>query len=90
MGNKTAQQGRMLTAPSGIEILTRQQVAERLGLPPKSIYALVRSRANDPMPVHYAGKELRFVWGEVFEWFLNRKRKPRTLKARRSRARAAV
>lgn len=81
---RNEQPGRSLVAPSGIEILTRQQVAERLGLPPKSIYALVRSRAKDPMPAHYAGKELRFVWGEVFDWFLNRKRKPRTFKNRRT------
>jgi predicted DNA-binding transcriptional regulator AlpA len=82
MKDKTLQQRRVLTlvAPTGVEILNRQQVAERLGIPPKSIYALVRSRANDPCPVHYAGRELKFVWGEVFDWFLNRKRKPRTLK----------
>jgi len=79
----------VLIAPSGIEILTRQQVAERLGVPPKSIYALVRSRVTNPMPAHYAGKELRFVWGEVFNWFLNRKRKSRVSKPRQQRRKAA-
>jgi len=65
MRNET-QTGRMLTAPSGVEILNRQQVAERLGLPAKSIYALVRSRANYLMPAHYAGRELRFIGERSF------------------------
>lgn len=81
MANQT-QTERVLTAPQGVEILTRQQVAERLGLPPKSIYALVRSRVAEPMPCHYAGKQLRFIWGEVFHWFVNRKRKPRAAQPR--------
>src|SRR5947208_1634894 len=78
MGSKV-QTERVLIAPAGVEILTRQQVAERLGISPKSIYTLVRSRVAVPMPAHYAGKELRFIWGEVFDWFINRKRKPRVV-----------
>jgi hypothetical protein len=74
---KQIQAERVLTAPSGVEILTRQQVADRLGIPPQAIYQLVRSRQAEPMPVQHVGKQQRFVWGEVFAWFINRKRKVR-------------
>lgn len=52
MGNQTTTE-RVLTAPSGVEILTRQQVAEGWAFRP--IYALVCSRVAQPMPCHYAG-----------------------------------
>jgi excisionase family DNA binding protein len=53
-----------------VEILTPQEVAERLKIKPSTVYELTRSRCRNPLPAHRAGKVLRFNWAEVVAWFL--------------------
>src|SRR5215469_4153300 len=50
------------------EILTGEQVAERLKLEPSTVYELTRRRNKRPMPSYRAGKYLRFYWSEVEAW----------------------
>lgn len=49
-------------------ILTREQVADRLQLPPSTIYELTRRRNARPMPVLRVGKYLRFRWSDIERW----------------------
>jgi excisionase family DNA binding protein len=52
-----------------LEILTPEEVAERLKIKPSTVYELTRSRCRNPLPAHRAGKVLRFNWAEVVAWF---------------------
>jgi excisionase family DNA binding protein len=49
-------------------ILTVQQAAEILQLKPSTIYELTRRRNSRPLPVHKAGKFLRFRRSEIERW----------------------
>lgn len=57
------------------EILTPQEVADRLKVPISWLYEQTRNRArvrnSDPLPHRKMGRYLRFVWSEIAEW-LNR------------------
>jgi Helix-turn-helix domain len=62
-------------APVALEILTPQQVADRLQLPVTWVYEQTRNRASardaDPLPHMKLGRYLRFNWAAVVAW-LNR------------------
>jgi predicted DNA-binding transcriptional regulator AlpA len=49
--------------------LTKQQVAQRLGLTPRSI----NNRMNDGMPHVHVGGRPRFKWSEVEAWLQDNK-----------------
>jgi predicted DNA-binding transcriptional regulator AlpA len=55
------------------EILTPQQVAERLQVPVSWVYEKTTTRASvrdaDPLPYRKIGRYLRFVWSDVLAWF---------------------
>lgn len=54
------------------KILTVQQVAELLQVPPSSIYEKTRSRkgAVPPLPCRRVGKYLRFFESEILDWLV--------------------
>jgi hypothetical protein len=58
-------------APVGA-LLTPQQLAERLAVPPSWIREKSRTRArvrdSDPLPIVKLGKYVRFRWAEVEAW----------------------
>jgi excisionase family DNA binding protein len=49
-------------------ILTAEQVSEILQLKPSTVYELTRRRNARPLPVHKAGKFLRFRRSEIERW----------------------
>ena len=55
-----------------IEILTPQQVAERLQVKPSWVYEQTRNRSSvrnaDPLPHMKVGLYLRFDWRDVLDW----------------------
>jgi predicted DNA-binding transcriptional regulator AlpA len=56
-----------------IQVLTVQQVADRLKIPPSSIYEKTRfrgARGVSPLPCRKVGRYLRFIAAEVDAWFL--------------------
>jgi excisionase family DNA binding protein len=57
------------------QILTPQEVADRLKIPLSAIYEKTRDRCSNPLPVHQVGKYLRFEWNAVLEWFRQQRRK---------------
>jgi excisionase family DNA binding protein len=70
-----------------LEILTPQQVAERLQLPESWVYEQTRNRASirvaDPLPHMKVGRYLRFKWSDVLAWL---ERQNRTKQVERHRA----
>ena len=53
------------------DILTPQELAQRLKVPVSWIYEKSRERgqfADQPLPVLRCGKYLRFSWPDVLEW----------------------
>ena len=55
-------------------ILTVEQVATLLQIPPGSVYEKTRSRTNGttpPLPCRRVGRYLRFVESEVMAWLLS-------------------
>lgn len=55
------------------DILTPQQLAERLQVKPSWIYEMTRERHavrsdGDPLPCLRVGRYLRFNWPDVCEW----------------------
>jgi predicted DNA-binding transcriptional regulator AlpA len=56
-----------------IQILTVQQVADRLQIPVSSVYEKTRFRGGNepsPLPCRRVGRFLRFLSSEVDAWFL--------------------
>jgi excisionase family DNA binding protein len=68
-------------APIPLEILTPQQVAERLQLPESWVYEQTRNRASvrvaDPLPHMKVGRYLRFKWSDVLAWLERQNRNQR-------------
>ena len=64
-----------------VEILTPQQVAERLQLPESWVYEQTRNRASvrgaDPLPYMKVGRYLRFKWSDVLAWLERQNRNQR-------------
>jgi hypothetical protein len=66
------------------DILSLEQLAERLLVKPRVVYGLTRTRSVNPIPFFRVGKALRFYWPAVCAWSQNqpqreyrpRKRKP--------------
>jgi excisionase family DNA binding protein len=57
------------TTLAGFEpILTKEDVAQRLRVEPRTVYELTRRRAKRPMPVLRVGKYLRFKWSLIEKW----------------------
>jgi len=57
-----------------LEILTVQDVADRLRISKSSVYELTRFRGSmrgPRLPVRKVGKQLRFIAAEVDQWFLS-------------------
>jgi predicted DNA-binding transcriptional regulator AlpA len=55
------------------QILSVQEVADRLGIPKSSVYERVRFRGankGSPLPCRRVGKYLKFLASEVDAWFL--------------------
>ena len=68
-----------------LEILTPQQVAERLQLPESWVYEQTRNRAAirvaDPLPHMKVGRYLRFKWSDVLAWLERQNRKDQRQRA---------
>jgi excisionase family DNA binding protein len=50
------------------DLLTLQEVADRLKFTTRQVYELTRARSKRPLPMMRAGKHLRFSWASVSEW----------------------
>ena len=50
------------------DILTLQEVADRLKFSTRQVYELTRQRAKRPLPMYRAGKRLLFNWLDVSTW----------------------
>jgi excisionase family DNA binding protein len=57
-----------VSVPTFEPILTVEQAAEILQLKPSTVYELTRRRNSRPLPVHKAGKFLRFRRSEIERW----------------------
>lgn len=51
------------------EILTIEEVAQRLKVKPRWVYEKTRHRCQDPLPCTHIGRYLRFYWPEISAWF---------------------
>jgi excisionase family DNA binding protein len=49
-------------------ILTPEEVAERLKVPPSWVYEKTRGRCRNPIPCLRLGRYIRFDWQEVINW----------------------
>ena len=58
----------LISMPSFEPILTAEQIAEVLQVKTSTIYELTRRRNGRPLPVHKAGKFLRFRRSEIERW----------------------
>jgi len=56
------------TSGSFEPILTKEDVAQRLRVEPRTVYELTRRRAKRPLPVLRVGKYLRFKWSLIEKW----------------------
>ena len=69
------------SAVASIEILTPQQLAERLQVKPSWVYEQTRNRSGvrnpDPLPHIKMGLYLRFDWRDVLAWLERQKRRER-------------
>ena len=50
------------------QILTLEEVAERLKVTPRFVYEKTRRTSPNPIPVMRIGRFLRFHWPEVSDW----------------------
>ncbi len=53
------------------EILTPQELADRLKVPESWVYEKQRSRCKNPIPSKPLGRYIRFDWDEVVKWLEN-------------------
>ena len=60
------------------QLLTVEELAERLNLPASWIYAHLRKRSGDPIPGFRLGKYWRFREEEVLQWLERHKTGVRT------------
>lgn len=58
---------------SGDRLLTVEQVAHRLQVPPSWVYGRTRSRARDRIPGFRLGKYWRFREADVVKWLETRR-----------------
>jgi excisionase family DNA binding protein len=49
-------------------ILTPEEVAERLKVPPSWVYEKTRARCRNPIPCLRLGRYIRFDWNAVITW----------------------
>lgn len=59
------------------ELLTAQELAERLRVPESWVRARTRGRAFDRLPVVRLGRYTRFRWSAVESWLAQREEQPR-------------
>jgi excisionase family DNA binding protein len=50
------------------DILTPEEVAERLKVPPSWVYEKTRGRCRNPIPCLRLGRYIRFDWNAVLNW----------------------
>ena len=50
------------------ELLTPEELAERLKVPKSWVYEKTRGRSRDPLPVMRIGKYMRFHWTDIEAW----------------------
>jgi hypothetical protein len=65
----------MTTEQSRVEILTREEFAEKLKVLPSWVREMSKpSRTSDPIPVIRLGKHVRYKWGSkpMEEWLARR------------------
>ncbi len=64
--------GQLYAFKEGDELLTLEELADRLKISKTTAYGLTRKRAKirsqHPLPCIKLGKELRFVWSQVVAW----------------------
>lgn len=67
----------VLSPTSSIELLTPEQLSERLKVKPSWVYEQTRTRSSvrdsDPLPHIKMGLYLRFDWRDVCAWLERRK-----------------
>jgi excisionase family DNA binding protein len=66
--NAVSEAPSIATSPTFEPILTKEDVAQRLRVEPRTVYELTRRRAKRPMPVLRVGKYLRFKWSLIEKW----------------------
>ncbi len=52
------------------DLLTPEELAERLKVPKSWVYEKTRARSRDPLPVFRIGKYMRFHWPDVESWLV--------------------
>lgn len=57
---------------TALEIITPEQLADRLQIETGTVYELTRSRCSNPLPAIKVGKVLRFDWRAVELWLFQR------------------
>lgn len=71
----------VLSSTYSMELLTPQQLSERLQVKPSWVYEQTRSRSgvrdSDPLPHIKMGLYLRFDWRDVCAWLERRKQRHR-------------
>src|ERR1022692_2348873 len=50
------------------DILTPEEVAARLKVPPSWVYEKTRARCRNPMPCLRLGRYIRFSWPSIIQW----------------------
>ena len=50
------------------ELLTPDELADRLKVPPSWVYEKTRTRSRDRLPAIKLGRYLRFYWPDVVNW----------------------
>jgi hypothetical protein len=70
-----------LSSTYSMELLTPQQLSDRLQVKPSWVYEQTRSRSgvrdSDPLPHIKMGLYLRFDWRDVCAWLVRRKQRHR-------------
>jgi len=74
------------------DILTPEEVAARLKVPPSWVYEKTRARCRNPMPCLRLGRYIRFAWPKIIEWLSTESQQqaaPRSVPAKRPTVRPA-
>jgi excisionase family DNA binding protein len=50
------------------ELLTHEEIAKRLKVPPSWVYEKTRKRCRNPIPSIPMGRYIRFDWDAVVKW----------------------
>lgn len=73
------------------DILTPEEVAARLKVPPSWVYEKTRARCRNPMPCLRLGRYIRFSWAAIIQWLSTESQQdaaPRRIPAKRPTVRS--